>query len=193
MRVLLKTWIFFGRKGNGIFYLQAKEILSCAADHAASVHTPPVHTTAHLNDPFSHIYCATYSSFLCHPNLRFNVSRQNQIMRFFGTGAWVTSLELHRFMQILTKLKISLVYLHKLFSSTEREIYWIVEERGKEEKYPRFSIIPFLFLVGMWMKWYLGGNKPKKVEETTKLLSVSKKLITGRCSAHRLQQFCTHF
>lgn len=76
------------------FHLQAKEILSCAAEHAASVHTPPVHTTAHLKDRFSHIYCATYFSFLCHPNLRFNVSRQNQIMHFFGTGAWVTSLEL---------------------------------------------------------------------------------------------------
>lgn len=47
--------------------------------------------------------------------------------------------------------------------------------------------------MGMWIKWCLGGNKAKKVKETKKLLTRSKKLTIGRCSAHRLQQFCAYF
>lgn len=59
----------------------------------------------------------------------------------------MTSLELAECHADTNKAEANFVNLHELFSLTERKIYWIVGERGKEEKYPLFSITPFFFIL----------------------------------------------
>lgn len=95
-------------------------------------------------------------------------------------------------MQVLTQLKIILsIFMNCSLRQKEKSIAQLKKEEKK--KNILISQLHLFFFPAMDVKWYLGGNKPKKVEETTKLLTMSKKLITGRYSAHRLQQFCTYF